>query len=456
MESEAASGVGRCRPHFIAVFAAAAVGLVVFYQLPSINGPRVVVVQAPTPATKPRADPTAVKFVAQPVNLSVGARLAPFTENASTGLLDHVPYAAWDPLPAPDKRRLFRACIHQQADRLLQTLPAPEKNVSELQAFILPRLAREKRRVVGVLYFGRRRYVKLLLPFLTRNLRRRGGLLDHVVVCLTTGDGDDRAYAAAALTGASFRRFEPPSDLPLMEQWLHFWNTLRTDRSAIYVKFDDDLVFVEDGAVEWLVYEKLRRPEFIVLSANVINHSQLPYLHWRMGLLLGQFQYYGHVTPRMAAVQHAAFLAAMEAADNGNVSYAAALRRYHFGLWDQSVCLCDAPQLGAARLDHGLPFCNQRGHYRWSINMFIIEAADMVKPAQQQDELFFSNYLPTIAGDRRTGVVGRAVAVHAMYHSQRAGISESRENKQWLARYQRLAERYCAAPLTTAAPARPA
>lgn len=31
-----------------------------------------------------------------------------------------------------------------------------------------------------------------------------------------------------------------------------------------------------------------------------------------------------HVTPRMAAVQHAAFLAAMEAADNGNVSYAAA------------------------------------------------------------------------------------------------------------------------------------
>lgn len=48
---------------------------------------------------------------------------------------------------------------------------------------------------------------QLLLPFLTRNLRRRGGLLDHVVVCLTTGDGDDRAYAAAALTGASFRRF---------------------------------------------------------------------------------------------------------------------------------------------------------------------------------------------------------------------------------------------------------
>ena len=189
------------------------------------------------------------------------------------------------------------------------------------------------------------------------------------------------------------------------------------------------------------------RFRYLIYAANIINHSQLGFLHKRMGILTADYYlYYGRVVGRMAADQHATFLRLMSDAWNATGGYARALRRYYFDRWDQSVCLCISPQVGAAPLDHGLPFCNKRGHYRWSINMFVIDAASIVKPAQQQDELFFSNYLPTVANDSRTAVVGRAVAVHGMYHSQRTTISEKREHELWLQKYEQLSTQYCSLP----------
>ena len=41
-----------------------------------------------------------------------------------------------------------------------------------------------------------------------------------------------------------------------------------------YLKIDDDVVWVGDGAIEAMLEEKLRG-RFLIVSANVINHSTL-------------------------------------------------------------------------------------------------------------------------------------------------------------------------------------
>ena len=60
--------------------------------------------------------------IGQAVNLSVGL-LAPFALNQKTGLLDHPPYHVWNELSDKDKQKLFRACVRQQADLLIRSLP---------------------------------------------------------------------------------------------------------------------------------------------------------------------------------------------------------------------------------------------------------------------------------------------------------------------------------------------
>ena len=41
-----------------------------------------------------------------------------------------------------------------------------------------------------------------------------------------------------------------------------------------YVKMDDDVVWLADGAIEAMLEEKLRG-RYLYLSANIVNHSSL-------------------------------------------------------------------------------------------------------------------------------------------------------------------------------------
>lgn len=44
-----------------------------------------------------------------------------------------------------------------------------------------------------------------------------------------------------------------------------------------YIKLDDDIMFIRDGAMEAMLAEKLRN-RFLFVSANVINHSLLTHV----------------------------------------------------------------------------------------------------------------------------------------------------------------------------------
>ena len=52
--------------------------------------------------------------------------------------------------------------------------------------------------------------------------------------------------------------------------WSSHYSSLEPDK--YYIKFDDDIVYIKDGAIDDMLHEKLRN-RFWLISANVINHS---------------------------------------------------------------------------------------------------------------------------------------------------------------------------------------
>ncbi|DBA99133.1 TPA: hypothetical protein ACH3X1_014265 [Trebouxia sp. C0004] len=94
-------------------------------------------------------------------------------------------------------------------------------------------------RVSAIVFYGRKRYVRVLDGYLKRNLVSAGGLLEE-------GWSDP---------GAGYSGH---------------YSTLLPNR--FYVKLDDDIMYVKDDAIDAMLHQKLKN-EFWMVSANVINHA---------------------------------------------------------------------------------------------------------------------------------------------------------------------------------------
>lgn len=116
-----------------------------------------------------------------------------------------------------------------------------------------------------------------------RNLKGNGGILDEVIFAVNTDDQDDLAYLETLLT----RQPEYSKHLPVGDYdarfWLGNWEAV-SDRDAVYVKIDDDVVFVEDGTIESVVTRLVDNPHLFAVSANVVNNPALSWVHSRLGV----------------------------------------------------------------------------------------------------------------------------------------------------------------------------
>merc|ERR1719359_657747 len=59
--------------------------------------------------------------------------------------------------------------------------------------------------------------------------------------------------------------------------WDVIWR-LANEPGAYYIKIDDDVTYIADGAIASLIREK-RRGRFLFVSANVVNHGILSAVH---------------------------------------------------------------------------------------------------------------------------------------------------------------------------------
>ena len=311
--------------------------------------------------------------------------------------------------------------------------------------------ARGYSRVVGVLFCCRKRYTSVLLGYLQRNLRIHGGLLDHIVLFQYGTINDDASFPSWLATQPGF---VARTECGVNTTFGCAYATLgHVDPNALFVKLDDDLLFLSDGAIEALVLTRcgVDGPAFV--HGNGVNHLHTPFFHAlaardatrqhctadasgtnggggggsgacvadntvRIGS--GNWTFYGRdwQRPAKAQEQHSVFLARMTR--HLPAAPRDAERPYLFGDVELSRCRCAAPQPGTG-------VCSAKGHFRTSINLVCFawsDVADHLDLLQLNDEIAMTVYIPE-RGGHRSFVSGRALYVHAAFTPQR-------ESDQWI------------------------
>ncbi|KAF2663329.1 hypothetical protein BT63DRAFT_124844 [Microthyrium microscopicum] len=135
-------------------------------------------------------------------------------------------------------------------------------------------------KIVAIIFYGRPATVSILDCYLKRNLIKNGGMLDEVVWIVRTNDTSHKAYL----------------DVLLAEEDAYTkWNVTfgenedyrsaydRVQNGTMYIKIDDDIVFMEDTVIPSIVDSKWKNPDYFIISANIMNQPSLSWVHWRLG-----------------------------------------------------------------------------------------------------------------------------------------------------------------------------
>jgi hypothetical protein len=133
--------------------------------------------------------------------------------------------------------------------------------------------------VVMFTFVGRQRFME---PLFWHSLRARP-FVDKHALCIHTGNPRDLDYINAMVAkhpdyfykvDIGFRPGEPR-----YSQFFSFF----TDPNTWYIKCDDDVIWLEDGAIERLVRYKRDRPELLMAFSNTVNNGLCNHLHQRFG-----------------------------------------------------------------------------------------------------------------------------------------------------------------------------
>jgi hypothetical protein len=145
----------------------------------------------------------------------------------------------------------------------------------------LPLTRPEDTKIIGLVFYGRRDRSSILDCYLRNNLRSNGGWLNEVAWGVNTDNEEDLAYLDLLVgTTPEYRKVKlrEKSYVGLWEETIEAGN--------IYVKLDDDVVFIDDDAIPRIVDTLLTHSESVIVSANIINSPKLSWLQYRTGAIL--------------------------------------------------------------------------------------------------------------------------------------------------------------------------
>lgn len=175
-------------------------------------------------------------------------------------------------------------------------------------------------RVVSVTPAGRRRYMEILVAHL---LRQRHVIAEHHW-WLNTNVPEDIAFVRQTCIDHPdfFHVCNKPFD-PKRTHGDNIWKFFKeyVDPNSLYVRFDDDIIWMADEAVERLVQFRMRHRNPPLVLGNIVNNAVCTAAHQTAGLIGTQC---GIVRPecmddlawkngRFARVVHEKFLADLEA-----------------------------------------------------------------------------------------------------------------------------------------------
>ena len=269
--------------------------------------------------------------------------------------------------------------------------------------------------IYAVVFFGRINQTKILLRYLEPNLKVNGGVLDKIVFAVKTKVKEDLEYLdyIMAQNRSYYQRIRYTSS---KEQYREIYLNFKND--DLIFKIDDDIVYISNGTFEKMLNEYLNN-KLLFLSANVVNHPILSYVHARLRAIKPFYEEspyswkkyendteldktdafnstYGPFSnwwtnPKCAAIAHESFFY--------NLKYKS-IQVYNFNKWD----------------------FHSSDYSRWSINFVLMRGKYVNRmnrwfPLEDNDELTISSKIPK-ALKKHVYSLGSAVVVHFSYGVQ--------------------------------------
>ena len=254
-------------------------------------------------------------------------------------------------------------------------------------------------KVVVVTPAGREKMLCILRKYIERDMVN--GLIDEWQLWLNTSIYQDIAYIESMQANNNKVHIKTvPGTAEYSMYNIHKFFQFAQDADTIYLRFDDDIVFIEEGAIKKLLEYRLMNQNPIAICANIVDNTLISNIHQNIGVLgkeLGECTFerldpLGWADPQFIELIHKTFI------ENYNNK---TLHRYYF-----------TPYL-------------LRNYEPFSISCFAWMGRTKLQPPVDE-EMWISSQFPSICCKQNV-IYGDALVVHYAYHTQREHLDSKPE-----------------------------
>ncbi|KAI1094402.1 hypothetical protein F5B19DRAFT_55867 [Rostrohypoxylon terebratum] len=125
-------------------------------------------------------------------------------------------------------------------------------------------------KIVAVVFYGRKQNVDILDCYLQENLISRGGYLDDVWFMVHTKKAEDIAWLNEFVKKNPLYKQKGLGSCGEEEATACVWDYL-VDDNTLYIKMDDDILYIHHDAIPQLVHTRLAQPHPYAISAQLVN-----------------------------------------------------------------------------------------------------------------------------------------------------------------------------------------
>lgn len=137
-------------------------------------------------------------------------------------------------------------------------------------------------KVVCVTPAGRKRYLAILYSY----IKRAFGLVDEWHLWQNTGNAEDILFLEQLRAeDPRVRIIKVADEHPFCSGRIRSFFPHACDADTVYVRFDDDIVWMEESAIQRLAEYRLANPQYFLVTGNIINNPVCSYRHCRAGVL---------------------------------------------------------------------------------------------------------------------------------------------------------------------------
>ena len=144
----------------------------------------------------------------------------------------------------------------------------------------------QNRRVVVVIPAGRKQYLEILIP----QVIAQGECVDEIRLWCNSYNEEDINYINLLRSSTQSEKITVEYNDIIVDRLGWGWSIYPffkncIDKNTVYVRLDDDIVWMEAGALENLIKFRLENLSYFLIYANIINNPILSHIHQRIGAM---------------------------------------------------------------------------------------------------------------------------------------------------------------------------